>query len=195
MPEPTLFEMSRPGRPGVTVPASDVPETLLPAEWRRKELDLPEVAEGDLVRHYVRLSQANYSVDTGFYPLGSCTMKYNPKVNDAAAGLSGFAQAHPLQDPRTVQGALALMFELQGMIGEIGGFAGVSLQPSAGAQGELTGTLIIRAWLEGRGEKERKRILVPDSAHGTNPASDRNGGAGGGRDTVGCPRKRRRRRS
>jgi len=171
MPEPTLFEISRAGRRGVSLPSSDVPQIPVPAEWVRKGLSLPEVAEIDLVRHYIRLSQANYSVDTGFYPLGSCTMKYNPKVNDAAAHLPGFSAAHPLQDPRTAQGAMAVIFELQRLIAEIGGFSAVSLQPSAGAQGELTGTLIIRAALEHRGEKKRNRILVPDSAHGTNPAS------------------------
>jgi glycine dehydrogenase subunit 2 len=134
-------------------------------------LPLPEVAEVDVVRHYVRLSHLNYSVDTGLYPLGSCTMKYNPKVNEVAARIPGFASLHPLQDPSTAQGALSLMFDLQGMIGEIGGFAAVTLQPSAGAQGELTGILIMRAWHAQRGETRRKRILVPDSAHGTNPAS------------------------
>ncbi len=171
MPEPTLFEISRAGRRGVALPSTDVPRIPVPAEWVRKELPLPEVAEIDLVRHFIRLSQSNYSVDTGFYPLGSCTMKYNPKVNDAAARLPGFSAAHPLQDPRTAQGAMALIFELQRLIAEIGGFSEVSLQPSAGAQGELTGTLIIRACLEQRGEGKRNRILVPDSAHGTNPAS------------------------
>jgi glycine dehydrogenase subunit 2 len=171
MPEPTLFEVSRTGRRGVSLPSCDVPSRPVPAEWVRKALPLPEVAEIDLVRHYIRLSQLNYSVDTGFYPLGSCTMKYNPKVNDAAARLPGFSGAHPLQDPRTVQGAMALIFELQGLIAELGGFSAVSLQPSAGAQGELTGTLIIRACLEHRGQQKRNRILVPDSAHGTNPAS------------------------
>ncbi len=171
MTEPTLFEISRAGRVGVSLPASDVPEIQAPAEWLRRTLPLPEIAEVDVVRHYIRLSQMNYSVDTGFYPLGSCTMKYNPKANETAARYPGFSGLHPLQDPRSAQGAMALMFGLQGMIAELGGFSAVSLQPSAGAQGELTGTLIIRACLKQRGEGKRSRILVPDSAHGTNPAS------------------------
>ena len=123
------------------------------------------------MRHYVRLSQLNYAVDTGFYPLGSCTMKYNPKANDAAAGIPGFAGLHPLQDAATSQGAMAVMHSLQSMIAEIGGFAAVSLQPSAGAHGELTGILIVRKYHADRGQTGRTRILVPDSAHGTNPAS------------------------
>jgi glycine dehydrogenase subunit 2 len=125
----------------------------------------------DLVRHYVRLSQLNYAVDTGFYPLGSCTMKYNPKVNDAAARIPGFAGLHPLVDASISQGALAVMYSLQAMIAEIGGFQAVSLQPSAGAHGELTGILLMRKYLKDRGQSRRTRILVPDSAHGTNPAS------------------------
>ena len=125
----------------------------------------------DVVRHYVHLSQMNYSVDTGLYPLGSCTMKYNPKVNEVAARMPGFARLHPLQDPATAQGAMALMYALQEMLAEIGGFHAVSLQPSAGAQGELTGILIMRKYHAERGEPGRNRILVPDSAHGTNPAS------------------------
>jgi glycine dehydrogenase subunit 2 len=171
MPEPLLFEMSRPGRDGVSVPGCTVPETPVPAEWRRSSLDLPEVSEVDVVRHYVRLSHLNYSVDSGFYPLGSCTMKYNPKVNEAAARLPGFTDLHPLVDERDAQGALELAFELQAMIAEIGGFAAVSLQPAAGAHGEFTGILILRRRLADLGQTHRTRILVPDSAHGTNPAS------------------------
>jgi len=171
MPEPLVFELSRPGRQGVSLPACDVPETPIPTELRRSELPLPEVSEVDVVRHYVRLSHLNYSVDQGLYPLGSCTMKYNPKVNEVAARMPGFALAHPLQDPSSVQGAMRLMYELQRMIGEIGGFAAVSLQPSAGAHGELTGILIMRRYHLDRGDQKRTRILVPDSAHGTNPAS------------------------
>ena len=124
-----------------------------------------------MVRHYLALSQRNFGVDTGFYPLGSCTMKYNPKVNEQIARLPGFAETHPLQDPETVQGNLALMFELQQWLAEIGGFAGVSLQPSAGAHGEFTGLLMMRAYHRERGDLKRTRILIPDSAHGTNPAS------------------------
>jgi glycine dehydrogenase subunit 2 len=171
MPERLLFDISRPGRRGVSIPGSDVPETPVPAELLRRELPLPEVAEIDVVRHYLRLSRLNYSVDQGLYPLGSCTMKYNPKANEAAARLPGFARLHPLQDPSTAQGALALVEGLQSMIAEIGGFDAVSLQPSAGAHGELTGILIMRAYHAARGEAARTRILVPDSAHGTNPAS------------------------
>ncbi len=171
MPEPLIFEVSRKGRQGVSLPACDVPETPIPSHLCRSELSLPEVSEIDVVRHYVRLSQLNYAVDTGFYPLGSCTMKYNPKANDAAARLPGFAALHPLQDPSTSQGALAVMHSLQEMIAEIGGFYAVSLQPSAGAHGELTGILILRKYHADRGQTGRTRILVPDSAHGTNPAS------------------------
>jgi glycine dehydrogenase subunit 2 len=171
MPEPLLFETSRPGRSGVRVPALTVPETPVPADWVRSGLELPEVSEVDVMRHYVRLSHLNYSVDSGFYPLGSCTMKYNPKVNEAAARLEGFAGLHPLADERDAQGALALMHGLQLMLAEIGGFAAVSLQPAAGAHGELTGILILRRRLADLGQAHRTRILVPDSAHGTNPAS------------------------
>jgi glycine dehydrogenase subunit 2 len=171
MPEPLLFEKSRPGREGVSIPACDVPQTPVPDALRRKSLTLPEVSEVDVVRHYLRLSHLNYCVDEGLYPLGSCTMKYNPKVNEVAARLPGFARLHPLQDTSTAQGAMALLHGLQGMIAEIGGFHSVSLQPSAGAHGELTGILIMRAWHASRGDRKRTRILVPDSAHGTNPAS------------------------
>ncbi|HTP57889.1 MAG TPA: aminomethyl-transferring glycine dehydrogenase subunit GcvPB, partial [Spirochaetia bacterium] len=171
MPEPLIFEISRKGREGVSLPACDVPQTPIPSALCRSELALPEVSEIDVVRHYVRLSQLNYAVDTGFYPLGSCTMKYNPKANDAAARLPGFADLHPHQDASTVQGALAVMHSLQAMISEIGGFKAVSLQPSAGAHGEMTGILIMRKYHLDHGRPERTRILVPDSAHGTNPAS------------------------
>ncbi|HSV93186.1 MAG TPA: aminomethyl-transferring glycine dehydrogenase subunit GcvPB, partial [Desulfobacterales bacterium] len=170
-PEPLIFDASRPGREGVPVPRSTVPETPIPADWVRGAPALPEVAEVDVMRHYVRLSHLNYSVDTGFYPLGSCTMKYNPRVNEAAARLGGFAGLHPLVDERDAQGALALMYDLQRMLAEIGGFAAVSLQPAAGAHGELTGIFILRKRLADLGQGHRTRILVPDSAHGTNPAS------------------------
>jgi glycine dehydrogenase subunit 2 len=171
MPEPLIYEISAPGRPGVTLPESDVPAAELPAGFTRQQLPLPELSELEAIRHFVRLSQLNHAVDTGFYPLGSCTMKYNPKVNEDAARLPGFAFTHPLQDPESVQGNLALMFQLQEWLMEIGGFAGVSLQPAAGAHGELTGILIIRAYHHERGQTQRDKILVPDSAHGTNPAS------------------------
>ena len=143
----------------------------LPAGCERTNLPLPEVAEIDLMRHYTRLSQLNHSIDTGFYPLGSCTMKYNPKVNEVAARLPGFAALHPLQPEESAQGAMALMHNLQELLAEIAGFAAVTLQPAAGAHGELTGVLIMRKYLYERGETQRDVILVPDSAHGTNPAT------------------------
>ncbi len=169
--EPLIYDLSVPGRPGVLMPEPDVPLSDLPVGLTRKDLPLPELSEVDIMRHFVHLSNLNYGVDTGFYPLGSCTMKYNPKVNEDAARLPGFAFTHPLQDPETVQGNLALMHTLQEWLKEIGGFAGVSLQPAAGAHGELTGILIIRAYHHSRGDLKRTKILIPDSAHGTNPAS------------------------
>ncbi|MDQ4078940.1 MAG: aminomethyl-transferring glycine dehydrogenase subunit GcvPB [Chloroflexota bacterium] len=172
VPEPGLiFERSEPGRQGIEFPEVDVPETELPEAHRRHEApNLPEVSELEMVRHFTRLSQKNFAIDIGFYPLGSCTMKYNPKINDAIANLPGFQDLHPHQDPSTVQGALQLMWELQEWLGEMAGLPGVTLQPSAGAHGELTGALIIRAYHESQG-RPRKTILVPDSAHGTNPAT------------------------
>jgi glycine dehydrogenase subunit 2 len=170
--EPIIYELSKPGRTATTLPALDVPRADLPPEsMLRNELELPEVSELDLMRHYVRLSQLNWAVDIGYYPLGSCTMKYNPKVNETAARLPGLAKTHPYQDHRTVQGNLLLMYELQEMLKEIGGFAGVTLQPSAGAHGELTGVLIMRSYHVDRGDTQRTIIIVPDSAHGTNPAT------------------------
>jgi glycine dehydrogenase subunit 2 len=171
MAEPLIYDLSVPGRPGVTLPASDVPAAGLPKGLVRQDLPLPELSELDVVRHFVRLSQLNHSIDTAFYPLGSCTMKYNPKVNEDAARLPGFAFSHPLQDPETAQGNLALMYSLQEWLCEIGGFAGISLQPAAGAHGELTGILIIRAYHTARGDAKRTKILIPNSAHGTNPAT------------------------
>jgi glycine dehydrogenase subunit 2 len=169
--EPTIFELSSPGRTGVTFPVSDVSGVEIPPELVRIDLPLPELAEVDVVRHYMRLSTFNYNVDGGFYPLGSCTMKYNPKVNEDATRLPGFAFTHPLQPIETVQGNLVLMYTLQEWLKEISGFAAVSLQPAAGAHGELTGVLIIRAWHKSRGDVKRVKMLIPDSAHGTNPAS------------------------
>ena len=171
MAEPTIFEISSPGRVGVKYPLPDVPETPLPAAFMRDQLPLPELSEQDVVRHYTRLSKLNYSVDGGFYPLGSCTMKYNPRVNERAARLPGFASVHPFQPAETVQGCLALMYNLQLWLQEISGFKGVSLQPAAGAQGEFVGVSIIRAYHESRKDSKRTKILIPDSAHGTNPAS------------------------
>ena len=170
--EPIIYELSKPGRMATTLPDLDVPEAQLPpTSMLRQQLDLPEVDELTLMRHYVRLSQLNWAIDIGYYPLGSCTMKYNPKVNEAAARLPSFTGTHPYQDVHTVQGNLLLMYELQEMLREIGGFAGVTLQPSAGAHGELTGVLIMRAYRVDRGDMHRNRIIVPDSAHGTNPAT------------------------
>jgi glycine dehydrogenase subunit 2 len=169
--EPLIYELSSPGRIGVEMPASDVEQAKLPEALVREDLPLPELSEIDVVRHFTRLSQLNHGVDTGFYPLGSCTMKYNPKINEEVARLPGFALTHPLQDTALLQGNLALMYAVQQWLMEIGGFRAVSLQPAAGAQGELTGILIIRAYHEDRGDVERNIILVPDSAHGTNPAS------------------------
>jgi glycine cleavage system P protein (glycine dehydrogenase) subunit 2 len=168
---PTVYELSVPGRHGVDLPAPDVPLAPLPSADVRADCGLPELSQLDVVRHYLALSQRNFGVDSGFYPLGSCTMKYNPKINEEIARLPAFAESHPLLDSEIVQGSLALMFELQKWLAEIGGFAGVSLQPSAGAHGELTGLLMIRAFHHARGDLKRTRILIPDSAHGTNPAS------------------------
>jgi glycine dehydrogenase subunit 2 len=171
MSEPLIYEISSPGRCGVDMPASDVPETGLPKDMLRSNLGLPELSQLDVVRHYMHLSQMNYSIDGGFYPLGSCTMKFNPKINEDVARLGGFAFTHPLQDPMTVQGNLAVMWHLQEWLKDIGGFAGIALQPAAGAHGEFTGILIMRAYHLDRGDTKRNVILIPDSAHGTNPAS------------------------
>ncbi len=171
MKEPLIYEISSPGRIGVNLPECDVEEAPLPQEFLRQDLALPEVSEVDLIRHYTRLSQLNHGVDKGFYPLGSCTMKYNPKVNEDIARLPGFVHTHPYQASRTVQGNLFLMYHLQEFLKEITGFSAVSLQPAAGAHGELAGVLMIRAYHESRGDHKRTRMLIPDSAHGTNPAS------------------------
>ncbi|MBM3145759.1 MAG: glycine dehydrogenase subunit 2 [Chloroflexi bacterium] len=169
--EPTVFELSSPGRQGHSFPELDVPHAEIPKSLLRDDLPLPELAEVDVARHFTRLSQLNHGVDTGFYPLGSCTMKYNPKINEATSRLPGFANIHPLQPIETVQGAIGLMFELQEWLKEISGFAGITLQPAAGAHGELTGVLIMRAYHRARGDDRRVKMLIPDSAHGTNPAS------------------------
>lgn len=171
-----IFEKSRPGRAGVTLPPMDVPaedvESLIPAKYLRKTPpQLPEVSEQEVVRHYVQLSHRNMSVDEHFYPLGSCTMKYNPKINERCARLPGFCLLHPLQPESTVQGMLQLQYELEQYLAEIAGMDAATLQPAAGAQGELTGLLLIRAWHKDRGQDRRDQILIPDSAHGTNPAS------------------------
>src|SRR5512136_3245999 len=169
--EPLVYEISAPGRCGVEMPKPDVPLAPLPEGMVRDDLPLPELAQMDVIRHYLRLSQLNYGVDKGFYPLGSCTMKYNPKINEETARLPGIALTHPLQDPDASQGNLAILWSLQEFLQEISGFAAVSLQPAAGAHGEFTGILIIRAYHLSRGDTRRTKILIPDSAHGTNPAS------------------------
>ncbi len=170
-----LFELSRTGRRSARVPCSDVPATpverLLPASFVANDPPpLPELAEPDIVRHYANLSTLNMSVDTHFYPLGSCTMKYNPKRNERLASLPGMADLHPYQPEETIQGLLQILFELQGMLAEIAGLDAVSLQPAAGAHGELAALMVAAAYFRDRGEK-RLKVLAPDSAHGTNPAS------------------------
>ena len=170
-----IFEISRSGRRAVDLPVSDVPvedaASLIPPAFLRQEpAALPEVSQPDLVRHFTELSQRTFGVDSGFYPLGSCTMKYNPKINEDIASMPGLSGLHPLEGARVSQGALKLMFELQSMLAEIGGMDAVTLQPVAGAHGELTGLKLIRAYHRQRGDN-RTQVIVPDSAHGTNPAS------------------------
>jgi glycine dehydrogenase subunit 2 len=174
-PAVTIFERGRPGRRAFVPPATDVPvepiEDLIPAHLRREApAQLPEVSEPELVRHYVRLSRRNFDLDSGFYPLGSCTMKHNPRLHERAAALPGHARLHPLQQPRRAQGALELMWNLERALGEIAGLPHVCLQPSAGSQGELAGVLLTRAYHESRGDR-RTKVLTPDTAHGTNPAT------------------------
>ncbi|HEY3524026.1 MAG TPA: aminotransferase class V-fold PLP-dependent enzyme, partial [Candidatus Limnocylindrales bacterium] len=171
--QPTLAERSRPGRgPPIVGHPPEGALDRLPADQRRSNPPaLPELNEPDVVRHYVNLSQLNHAVDTGFYPLGSCTMKFNPKVNELAARLPGFAQLHPLAPDAAAQGTLQLLWELESLLAEITGMDAVTLQPAAGAQGELTGILMIRAYHRDRGDEARTEVLVPDSAHGTNPAT------------------------
>lgn len=174
--EQLIFEMSTPGKRAYSFPAADVPTRpaadLIPAAYLRQAPPAwPEVSEIEVVRHFTRLSRLNHGVDVDFYPLGSCTMKYNPKVNEDAARLPGVAQTHPMQEPETVQGNLALQYNLEQILCEVTGMDRMTLQPAAGAHGELTGILLIRAYHEARGDHERRQIIVPDSAHGTNPAT------------------------
>ncbi|MGA9231178.1 MAG: aminomethyl-transferring glycine dehydrogenase subunit GcvPB [Exiguobacterium oxidotolerans] len=171
-----IFEISKPGRVAYALPLATVEEEaiedMLPASFVRKEdVALPEVSELDLVRHYTALSNRNHGVDSGFYPLGSCTMKYNPKINEDMARLPGFAHIHPLQPVESIQGALGLMYDLQEKLAVITGMDEVTLQPAAGAHGEWTGLMLIKAYHHARGDFKRTKVLVPDSAHGTNPAS------------------------
>jgi glycine dehydrogenase subunit 2 len=171
--QPTIFERSRPGRGGGKIPhpPKDALDRIPSAALRAAPPALPELAEPEVVRHFVNLSQLNYSVDTGFYPLGSCTMKYNPKLNEWAARLPGFADLHPMAPDAVAQGTLQLLWELEGLLAEISGMDAVTLQPAAGAHGELTGILMIRAYHRSRGDLDRDEVLVPDSSHGTNPAT------------------------
>jgi glycine dehydrogenase subunit 2 len=171
MTEPTVYELSSPGRVGIEYAHLDVPPSELPDAFLREELPLPELSELDVVRHFTHLSQLNYSIDGGFYPLGSCTMKYNPRINEVTARMPGFLKVHPLQPIETVQGSLVVMYLLQETLKEITGFSAITLQPAAGAHGELVGSLIMRAYHRSRGDMKRTKVLVPDSAHGTNPAT------------------------
>ncbi len=168
--EPLLWERGRKGREGMSLPSRDVERHLLDETLAGEGPDFPDLSEPEIVRHYTRLSQWNFSIDTGMYPLGSCTMKYNPKLHEKLAGLRGFSAAHPLLSPELSQGALELMYELERLLCEISGMDAVSLQPAAGAQGELAGMLITHAYHKKKGRR-RTKILIPDTAHGTNPAS------------------------
>lgn len=173
---PTIFERSRPGRKAYSLPACDVPEAplseMIPDRLLRDDPPaLPEVSEVDVARHFTALSMRNYGVDSGFYPLGSCTMKYNPKINEETARMKGFTQIHPYQPEQLVQGCLEVLYKTGEMLAEITGMEQFSLQPSAGAHGELCGLMIMKAWHDSRNDTARKKIIIPDSAHGTNPAS------------------------
>lgn len=171
-----IFEKSQPGRRAKTLPPSGVPtpelQELIPAQFQRQERpQLPEVSELDAVRHFINLSHLNHSIDTGFYPLGSCTMKYNPKINDVLANLEGFRELHPYQPEEQIQGALEVIYTLQECIAAIVGLPAISLQPAAGAHGELLGLMVIKAYFKNKGDLKRTKIIVPESAHGTNPAT------------------------
>jgi glycine dehydrogenase subunit 2 len=174
VPEPkSIFEKSYPGRIGCNLPICDTPEVDLASAVgaTRQELHLPEIGELDLLRHFTNLSHINYGIETGFYPLGSCTMKYNPKINERTAALPGFAALHPMQPVETIPGAMEILIGVQDMLSEISGFGTITLQPVAGAHGEMTCLMLIKAYNESRNQAERTIVLVPDSAHGTNPAS------------------------
>ncbi|WP_432403038.1 aminomethyl-transferring glycine dehydrogenase subunit GcvPB [Wukongibacter sp. M2B1] len=171
-----IFEISKEGRKAYSLPECELCNgeinEIIPSEFlSEKDVELPEVSEVDVIRHFTNLSTKNYGVDTGFYPLGSCTMKYNPKINEDMAALEELSALHPYQPQETIQGALELMYRLDGMLAEISGMDRVTLQPAAGAHGELTGLMIIKAYHESRGDSKRNKIIVPDSAHGTNPAT------------------------
>lgn len=171
-----LIEISKEGRKAYSLPKLDVEFTKIDEMLdynmiKKTDLDLPELSEVDVARHYTLLSNKNFGVDTGFYPLGSCTMKYNPKIDEDMAAFSKFTHIHPYQSEKTAQGSLELMYNLSKMLCEITGMDEVTLQPSAGAHGEFTGLMIIRKYHESRGDLKRTKVIVPDSAHGTNPAS------------------------
>ena len=170
-----IFELSRPGRKGYELPANEYGKDSLsdlPANLTRGEkAELPEVSELDVVRHYTNLSMKNFGVDTGFYPLGSCTMKYNPKINEEVAAMPAFTRLHPLQDEQSVQGALELYYNLQKALANIAGLYEFTLNPYAGAHGELTGLMVMRQYHIANGDTKRTKVIVPNSAHGTNPAS------------------------
>lgn len=174
--QPLIFEESKKGRMAFSLPDLDIPEmpldSMIPDEYLRKsEPEFPEVSELQLIRHYMALSRRNFGVDNGFYPLGSCTMKYNPKINEVVARLDGFTKIHPYQDEATVQGALELLYRLQTNLEAITGMDAITLQPAAGAHGEWTGLMIIRAFHEANHDLKRTKVIIPDTAHGTNPAS------------------------
>ncbi len=173
--EPLIFEISRKGRKGYKIPEPDVPEKdikeIVGEEYLRDELNLPEVSELDVIRHFTNLSQLNYAIDTTMVPLGSCTMKYNPRINEELSDIEEFKEVHPLTPEDYIQGTLKVAYELKELLKELSGFAEVSLQPAAGAQGEFLGLLLILAYHRDRGNEHKKKILIPDSAHGTNPAS------------------------
>ncbi len=174
--QPLIFEYTTPGRVGYSLPDLDVPDVnvseYLPSDYVRETApEWPEVSELQIMRHYTALSKRNHGVDSGFYPLGSCTMKYNPKVNEVIARMPGLSHIHPYQPEETVQGAMEMLYRLQTNLAEITGMDEVTLQPAAGAHGEWTGLMIIRAYHEARGDFNRTKVIVPDSAHGTNPAS------------------------
>ena len=170
-----IFELSRPGRKGYELPANeygkDAMADMPAAVMRGEKAELPEVSELDVVRHYTNLSMKNFGVDTGFYPLGSCTMKYNPKINEEVAAMPAFTRIHPLQDPATAQGALELYYNLQKALANIAGLYEFTLNPYAGAHGELTGLMVMRQYHLANGDTKRTKVIVPNSAHGTNPAS------------------------
>ncbi|QTL99851.1 aminotransferase class V-fold PLP-dependent enzyme [Iocasia frigidifontis] len=174
MSKPLIKEYSSPGRKGYSLPTLDVPDINLEEELNpkfiRQQLDLPELSEVDVARHFTSLSQKNYGVDSGIYPLGSCTMKYNPKINEDIARIEGLSNLHPYQEDKDLQGSLKILYELKNNLAEISGMDEVTLQPASGAHGELTALMIIKQYFKDKGE-ERKKIVVPDSAHGTNPAS------------------------